>query len=370
MAEQFETVIVGGGQAGLAAAYHLTRRERSCVVLDAGERVGDAWRARWPSLRLYSPARYDGLPGMDFPAPRHSFPSAPEMAAYLEAYAQRLELPVRSGVRVQRLVRDGDVYALTAGDRRFEADNVVVATGAFGPPRKPAFAAGLDPEILQLHSSDYRSPAQLREGPVLVVGAAHSGSDIAYEVAQAGHETILSGRDTGQLPVPIESRRARAMLPVLRFVWTRILTVDTPIGRKARPKTRAHGGPLLRHRRADLAAAGVERVVDRTAGVQDGLPVLEGGRVLDVANVIWCTGFKPDYSWIDVPFELEDGYPRQYRGVVDSAPGLYFLGLKFLHSFASMLVLGAGRDAEHVAKHIVARAHERVGEPAGRLAAA
>jgi putative flavoprotein involved in K+ transport len=371
MVERFETIIVGGGQAGLAAGYHLTRQDRSCVILDASERVGDAWRKRWPSLRLYSPARYDGLPGMDFPAPRHSYPSASEMADYLEAYARRFELPVRSGVRVERLARDGDVYAVTAGDRRFEADNVVVATGTYVAPRVPDFAADLDPGILQLHSSDYRSPAQLREGAVLVVGAAHSGSDIAYEVALAGHETILSGRDTGQLPVPIESRRARTMLPVLRFVWTRVLTVDTPIGRKARPKIRAHGGPLLRHRRPDLAAAGVERVVERTAGVQDGLPVLEGGRVVDVANVIWCTGFKPDWTWIDVPFELEDGhYPRQYRGVVDSAPGLYFLGLKFLHSFASMLILGAGPEAEHVAKHIVARAQARVGAPAGELAAA
>jgi putative flavoprotein involved in K+ transport len=281
------------------------------------------------------------------------------MADYLATYAESLELPVRTGVRVDAVTREGGGYLVTAGDLRFEAANVVVATGAFDVPSIPDFAGELDAAIVQIHSNDYRSPAQLREGRVLVVGAAHSGSDIAFEVATAGHETILSGRDTGQIPAPIESRRARPILSVLRFVWTRVLTMDTPIGRKASRKFRAHGGPLLRIRRAELAMAGVERVHERTVGTQGGLPVLDGGRVMDVANVVWCTGFRPDYSWIDVPLDYEDGYPRQYRGVVDSAPGLYFVGLPFLHSFSSMLVLGAGRDGEWLAEHIAATAGER-----------
>ena len=357
MTERIETVVIGGGQAGLATAYHLTRRGRSCVVLDAGERVGDSWRARWPSLRLYTPARLDALPGLPFPAPKHSFPSGAEMADYLKAYAEQLDLPVRNGVRVDGVGRSGDRYVVTGGDVELEAENVVVATGAFDEPNVPAFADELRPEIVQLHSRDYRSPAQLRQGPVLVVGAAHSGSDIAHEVARAGHSTILCGRDTGQIPVPVDSRRARPILSVLRIVWTRVMTVDTPIGRKASKKHRVHGGPLLRIRRRDLADAGVERVHDRAVGVEDGLPVLEGSRVVDAANVIWCTGFRADYSWLDVPFDrVEDGFPKQYRGVVDGAPGLYFVGLPFLHSFASMLVLGAGRDGERVAAHIVARA--------------
>jgi len=358
MTERFETVIVGGGQAGLATGYHLARRGRSFVILDAGERVGDAWRSRWPSLRLYSPARFDSLPGLEFPAPKHSFPSGQEMGDYLERYAAVHDLPVRTGVRADALGRAGDGYLVTAGEQRFQAANVVVATGAFDAPSVPAFAAELDPRIVQLHSRDYRGPHQLADGPVLVVGAAHSGSDIAHEVAAAGHSTILCGRDTGQIPVPVDSRRARPVLSVLRIVWTRVMTVDTPIGRKASKKHRVHGGPLLRIRRRELAAAGVERVHERTAGVAGGLPLLEGGRVLEVANVVWCTGFRPDYSWIDLPLELdEDGYPRQYRGVVASEPGLYFVGLPFLHSFASMLVLGAGRDGERVAADIAERMH-------------
>jgi putative flavoprotein involved in K+ transport len=358
-AERFETVIVGGAQAGLAAAYHLTRRGRSVVVLDASERVGDSWRKRWPSLRLYSPAGYDGLPGMRFPAPRHSYPTGYEMADYLEAYAQRFELPVRTGVQVDGLSRNADGYMTTAGERRFQADNVIVATGVFQSAFVPHFAAELDPAITQLHSNEYRSPAQLQEGSVLVVGAAHSGGDIAFEVARAGYSTILSGRDTGQIPVPLESRRMRLSWPVMRFIWTRVLTVDTKIGRKKRPQVRAHGGPLLRVKAADLEAEGVERVFARTVGVQNGLPVLDDGRVLEVMNVIWCTGFRPDYSWIDIPILGEDGYPEQTRGAVESSPGLYFVGLPFLHSFSSMLILGAGRDAERVVKLIESEANGR-----------
>ena len=354
--EHFETVVVGGGQAGLAVGYHLTRRGHPCVILDANERIGDSWRKRWPSLRLYSPARLDGLPGMPFPAPPRSFPSGLEMADYLEAYAQKFALPVRSGVAVDGLETNGDGYVVLAGERRFAADNVVVATGVFqhDHPVIPEFAAELDPRIRQLHSADYRSPAQLQDGAVLVVGAAHSGGDIAYEAARAGHRTLLSGRDTGQIPFNIEGRGARFVFPVLRFVWSRIVTVSTPIGRKAKTKIRTHGGPLLRVKRRDLEAAGVERVLERTVGVEDGRPVLADGRVVDVANVIWCTGFRNEYGWIRLPLPMDaDGFPEQERGAVPSSPGLYFVGLPFLHSFASMLVIGAGRDGKRVAKHIL-----------------
>jgi putative flavoprotein involved in K+ transport len=353
-AEQYETVIVGAGQAGLAAGYHLKRRGETFVILHADERVGDPWRKRWPSLRLYTRAKYDGLPGMRFPAGPHTFPGTNAMADYLESYATRFQLPVRSGVHVERVSKDGERYLVTAGERRFEADNVVVATGVMQVPVVPDFAGELDPRITQLHSSAYRSPAQLRTGAALVVGASHSGGDIAIEVARE-HRTILSGRDTGQLPFSVESRRARVGSPLFKLLATRVLTVDTPIGRKVGPSIRSHGAPLLRVRSADLAAAGVERVFARTVGVHDGLPVLDDGRVLEVENVIWCTGFRPDYSWIDLPLEYEDGYPRQYRGAVASHPGLYFLGMLFLHSFSSMLVLGAGRDAKRVAEHIVSR---------------
>ena len=352
--ERYETIVVGGGQAGLAVGYHLKRQEEhSFVILDGSERVGDSWRMRWDSLRLYSPASRDGLPAMPFPAQGSSYPTKDEMGDYLEAYARRFELPVRSGIGVDSLTKENGRYVAVGDGRRFEADNVVVATGVFRKPYTPEFASELDASIVQLHSSDYRNLRQLQEGPVLVVGASHSGSDIAFEAA-ASHDVILSGTDTGQLPVPIESRRGRMGFRLLVLAGTHLLNVDTPFGRKMRPHVRHGGGPLLRYRKKDLRAAGVERVVARAVGVERGLPVLEDGRVVDVRNVVWCTGFRPDFSWIDVPFEVaDDGYPVQYRGTAASAPGLYFVGLPFLHSFASMLVAGAGRDAERVARHIV-----------------
>jgi putative flavoprotein involved in K+ transport len=349
---RYETVVIGGGQAGLSVGYHLKRERRSFVILDRNDRVGDTWRARWDSLRLYSPAFRDGLPGMPFPAPPASYPTACEMGDYLEAYAAEFELPVRSGVAVDELGKDGGRYVVRAGDTTFESENVVLATGVFQKPHVPQLAEELDPSITQLHSGDYRNPSQLQPGAVLVVGASHSGSDIAFEAA-AKHDVILSGRDTGQIPVPIESRRGRLFFRALFFAGSRVLTADTPIGRKVRPELRHGGGPLLRYRRKDLRRAGVERVLERTVGVDGGKPVLEDGRVLDVRNVVWCTGFRPDYSWIRLPFAIgADGYPEQYRGVIGSSPGLYVVGLPFLHSFTSMLIGGAGKDAERVVRHI------------------
>ncbi len=354
--ERVETVVIGAGQAGLSTAYHLTKMNRSVVVLDAVERVGDNWRSHWDSLRLYSMAKVCSLPGMRFPVPGNTFPTKDQMADYLEAYADRFKLPVRTGQRVQRVSRIGETYLVTTDSKPYVCDNVVVATGTFGrTPNVPPFAEELDPAIVQLHSSTYKNPGQLSRRPTLVVGASHSGADVAYELASAGFETILSGPIRGEIPVDIEHPAARFVFPILHFAFDHVLTLRTPIGRKMRPQLRAHGGPLARVKRADLERAGVEIVADKTVGVRDGRPVLADGRVLDVANVVWCTGFRQDFSWIDAPVIGEDGWPIESRGVVPNAPGLYFTGLAFQYAFASMLVGGAGRDAEYVARHIAKR---------------
>jgi len=348
--EKFDTIVIGGGQAGLAIGYYLKKDGRSFVILDANEQIGGSWRTRtWNSLRLFTPARFDGLPGWPFPAPGWSYPTARETADYLEAYAARFDLPIRTETPVSRLARDGDRYAVKCGERRLEADCVVVATGFYGKPSVPDFASELDPRIVQMHSSDYRDPSQLRPGGVLLVGAGNSGADIGMEVS-ATHRTWLSGRDKGEVPIRIESRKARFVVPILWFIASRVLTVKTPIGRKVRPHVLEDGAPLIRVKSKDLLAAGVERVA-KTVGARDGLPVLEDGRVIDVANVIWCTGFRQDFSWIDVPVFGEDSEPMHERGVA-SEPGLYFLGLDFLYAFTSENVGGVGRDARHIAKHI------------------
>jgi putative flavoprotein involved in K+ transport len=357
-AERFETVIVGGGQSGLAVGYHLARLGRPFTILDAGERIGDAWRGRWDSLRLFTPARYAALPGMRFPAPAWSYPSRDEVADYLEAYAARFGLPVQHGVRVDQLSEDGGRFVLAAGGRRFEADHVVVASGAYQRPRIPAFAVELDPGIVQLDCTGYRNPSQLRDGGVLVVGAGNSGAEIAFEVAR-GHQTWLSGPDTGHLPVRTGSAWDRLLTPPFWFVASHVLTVATPVGRMVRPKALAGRAPLERVRPKELAAAGVRRV-PRTVGVRDGAPVLEDGRVMEVADLLWCTGFRPDFGWIDLPVLGQDGLPLHHRGVVGSRPGLYFVGLFFLSGFTSSLLGGVGRDAGHVAAQIAAR------RPSGR----
>ncbi|MEV6211517.1 NAD(P)-binding domain-containing protein [Kitasatospora sp. NPDC051914] len=354
-AERHETVIIGAGQAGLSVGHHLAKRGREFVILDGSDRIGDNWRSHWDSLRLYSPARYDGLPGMRFPAPGWSFPGKDQVADYLEAYAQRFTLPVRTGTKVRGLSGENGGYAVDTDHGRLLAENVVVATGTFGRGALvPAFAAQLDPRILQLHSSEYRNEAQLHDGPVLVVGASHSGADVAYEVALR-HRTVLCGRETGQIPVRLEARSTRLVIPLLWQLANHVLTTGNPLGRKMRPEVRVHGGPLLRVRAEDLERAGVERVPDRMTEVRDGMPVLGDGRVLEVANVVWCTGFRQDFGWIDLPVIGEDGWPAEHRGVADGFPGLYFSGLSFQRAFSSMLVGGAGRDAEIVAKHIAAR---------------
>ena len=367
-AERYETVIIGGGQTGLATGYHLARLGRSFVVLEADRRVGDVWRRRWDSLHLFTPARHDGLPGWGFPAKGWSFPSRDDMADYLEAYAARFDLPVRTGMPVDGVTGDGHGgYVVTANGHRFEADNVVVATGPYQVPTIPAFASRLDPGIVQLHSSEYRGPSPLRDGGVLVVGAGNSGAEIAIESA-GQHQVWLSGREVGAIPFRMGGLASRLLLErlVLRGVFHRLLTVRTPMGRKMRARMGSRGTPLIRIRPEDIPAAGVERVA-RVTGVKDGLPVLEDGRVLEVANVVWSTGFHHDFSWIDVP-GLGDGEPSHRRGVVDGQPGLYLVGLHFLYAMSSAMIQGAGRDAEFIARHIAARvpsARPAAAEPVG-----
>jgi putative flavoprotein involved in K+ transport len=362
--ERFETVVIGGGQAGLAVGYQLTKLGRPFVILEANQRIGDSWRKRWDSLRLFTPARYNGLDGFPFPADAWSFPTKDEMADYLEAYAARFDLPVRTGVRVKRLFRDGDRFVVETQAGLFEAENVVVAMADFQRPRVPEFARELDRDIVQIHSYDYQNPSQLRDGGAFIVGAGNSGAEISLEVSRT-HRTWLSGRDTGHMPFRIEGAASRLLLAplVLRFVFHRVLTVNTPIGRKARPKILSRGAPAIRVKPGDLASAGVERV-PRMIGVRDGLPLLEDDRALDVANVIWCTGYHPGFSWVDLPVFGTEG-PIHERGIVQSEPGLYFLGLEFLYAMSSVMVHGVGRDAEYIASHIASR----VGTPLRGLSA-
>jgi putative flavoprotein involved in K+ transport len=347
----FDTVVVGGSQAGLAVGHYLADQRRDFVILDAGHRVGDTWRRRWDSLRLFTPARYDGLPGMPFPAPGGYYPTKDEMADYLEAYACRFDVPVGTGVRVESLGKKEDRYLLVSNAGRFEAENVVVASGSLRTPKSPAFAANLDRSIAQLHSSTYRNPAQIPAGDVLVVGAGNSGAEISVELVAAGRRVWLSGRDVGRIPF-FGSRLSW-------WIFGNVLTSESRFGRKLKEGGGGGGGtPLIRLRPKDVLRAGVVRV-PKVEGTADGRPRLEDGRVLDVNAVVWATGFGPDFAWIRLPVFGEDGHPVHHRGVVEKEPGLYFVGLPFQHTLTSALIGGVGADARYVAEHLRSRDRSR-----------
>ncbi len=367
--QQLGSVVIGGSQAGLAVGYYLKQRGLPFVILDENDRVGAAWRKRWDSLRLFTPGRYNGLPGMPFPGSPGAYPTKDETADYLEAYARAFELPVRTGVKVDRLAKTGDRFEVTCGQQALSAENVVVATGAFNNPRVPSFARELDQSIVQLHSKEYRNPSQIQKGAVLVVGAGNSGAEIAMELAPH-HQTWLSGPDTGQEPARAGTRLDHLLTPMMWFVATR-LTVKTALGRKLRDHflDPPRGIPLGRVRRKDFAPAGIERV-PRMTGVKNGNPILENGRVLEVSNVIWCTGYAPNYNWIDLSLPSHNGLPVHDRGIVDACPGLYFIGLLFLYSLSSALVGGVGRDAEHIVDHIVSTRLSKKDDAAARATTA
>lgn len=360
--QHIDTLIIGAGQAGLSTAYHLGRLGQECLVVDGDARVGDTWRRRYDSLTLFTPAMADGLDGLPFPADPWHFPTKDEMADFLELYALTHDLPVRLRTRVQRVSRDADGFVADLDGKALCCDNVVVATGTFGhTPNVPALADDLAPGIVQVHSSAYAGPAQLPDGPTLVVGASHSGLDISHELG-ASRATVLVGPSRGNIPLEWDSARIRLAFPFIEFAFHHVLTRRTPMGRRTMAKMRHHGAPQLRVKRHHLAERGVEWVQEHLTGVSaDGLPQLDDGRTFEVDSVVWATGFRQVYDWLDLPLDVVDGWPVEYRGVVEEIPGLFFCGLAFQYAFSSTELSGVGRDAAHVAARIADRSRARVG---------
>jgi putative flavoprotein involved in K+ transport len=241
--------------------------------------------------------------------------------------------------------RSGSGFSVETSHGVLQCDRVVIATGGYSRPVVPPFATEVSPEIRQLHSSAYKNPSQLK-GTVLVVGAGNSGAEIALEAVRSGHQAWLSGRHPGQVPFRIETRKAKLLVPIVMFAFRRVLNLDTPLGRKVHREAIEHGTPLVRTKQSDLEAAGVQRV-GRLAGVRDGLPITEDDQVLEPQTVVWCTGYRPDYSWIDLPVADDAGHPITERGVSPEI-GLYFIGVVFQYAAASSTIQGLDQDARYL----------------------
>lgn len=347
--ESFDTIVIGGGQAGLAAGYYLRQLEKDFIILDENARTGESWRKRWDSLHLFTPSQNDYLPGMKFPKPDFYFPTKDEAADFLEGYSKHFNLPVRYRVCVDGLQRLGGGYRLSAGENFFHTRKVIVATGSFHIPNLPSIARNLDHGVLQIHSVDYHNPGDVPAQNVVVVGAGNSGAEIALELAQTGRKVWLSGRDVGTIPAD----KLGKILGGRPYWWflRRVMTIKTPLGRRMKANVLTHGNPLIRTRREEVAEAGVE-FAPRLTGALDGRPQLEDGRMLPVDGIVWATGFRPDYQWINLPIFDESGRPRHERGVVPDAPGLFFLGLHFQTGLTSSLLGGVGEDAKYIVSQI------------------
>ena len=337
-------------QAGLSAGYHLARRGKPFVILDSADRIGGSWLNRWDSLKLFTPSIRDSLPGLAIGGD-YRFPTKDELLDYLERYVATFELPVRLGVKVDGLFREGARFRVTAGAQAFDADHVILATGVHREPRTPDFADEVSDKVVQLHSADYRNPGQLAPGPVLLVGAGNTGAEIAMDLAPT-HHVLLAGRKVGEIPFDTRSWQGRMLFPVMWWVWEHILTERTKPGRKVQAQMlQGQGDPWIRQKEEDIVQAGVERT-SRITAIVDGRPQNEEGEVLDVANVIWCTGFEDGFAWIDLPGLHSSGRLASKRGAVEGQPGLYVLGQHFEYMFNSHTVGGVGKDAAYVVSQL------------------
>lgn len=344
--DQWDVVVIGGGQAGLATGYYLKKMNKRFVILDEGSRIGDSWRKRWDSLMLFTPARHDGLPGLAFPGERGHFPGKDEMADYLEQYAKTFSLQVMPDSRVNRLISLNDHFEVETSVNKLIAKNVVVTTGTNPHPKIPSLSSDLNNDIFQIHSSAYVNPDSIPSGDVLVVGAATSGMEIALELSKT-HTTFISGNP----PFHIPDNLLKYGGELYWWIINNLITENTPIGRKVKYKISHGGSPLIRISADALKAAGI-RNLPRVAGTSEGYPVLEDRSIVKVRSVIWATGYRPDYSWIEMNITNELGWPVTRRGVSTMQKGLYFVGMPFQFGLTSGLVGGIGRDAAYVSRYI------------------
>jgi putative flavoprotein involved in K+ transport len=352
--ERREVVVIGGGQAGLAVGYFLARQGRRFVILEAASEPAAAWRSRWDSLRLFTPVRYDSLPGLAFPGDPDSYPARDDVVAYLTEYARRLELPVEfsSRVRSVRASQDGG-FVVEVGDRRYEAEQVVVATGAFQVPFTPAMAADLGGDVVRMHSSRYRSPSDLPAGTVLVVGGGNTGYQIAAELVRSHDVHLAIGRRQTPLPQRI---LGRDLFRYLEATGLMRKTVDSRLAKRLKDRETLIGSSPRAARRQGI------RMRPRVSGADGATVTFADGSGLAVNAVVWATGYRLDHSLVQLPVFDDRGRLSHQRGVTD-VPGLYVLGLQWQHTRGSALLGWVKDDAQYIAQRIADAARPTADAP-------
>lgn len=347
--EHYDVAVIGAGQAGLAIGHFLGKQGSRFMILEAADSIGSAWRSRWDSLVLFTPRRYDALPGLAFPGDPDGYPTRDEVIAYLELYAAHFQLPITLSSPVGSLTREGDAFVLEAGGKRILADQVVVATGPFQEPNVPALADGLSDEVFQTHSTGYSRPADVPEGRVLVVGGGNTGFQIAKELAATREVHLAIG--SRQKPLP-QRLLGRDLFWWLTKVGLLSKTVESRLGRRLQSRDTLIGSSPRQVKRHGV------QVRPRAVGADGDTIAFADGSVLAVDAVIWATGYRPDHAWIELPVTDDNGRLRHRRGVTE-VPGLYFLGLSWQHTRGSALLGFVAADAAFIAEQLGGR-----GEPA------
>jgi putative flavoprotein involved in K+ transport len=354
MTQQVEVAIIGAGQAGLAAGYYLSQQNRNFVILEKAEQVGQAWRDRWDSLKLITPNPYNDLPGLSFPSQSIDFPTRNDVISYLENYAHKYQFPIEYSQSVNVLKSIDNGFRIEANTRTIEAQHVIVATGAFHKPFIPRFSSDLPDNINQIHSSQYRNPKQLAEGAVLIVGSGNSGVQIAKEIS-IHHKVYLSVGNSPTLPRQIWGRDLYWWLNTLKV--TRI-NVSSRLGKRFSKRPDSVVGINLQK----LARENNIILLGHTQSASENHLLFSGGETIpisEIKTIIWASGFRSDYSWIEIPVFNSNYQPFHRRGVTP-IKGLYFLGLRWQYRITSSLIGGIGEDAAYIANKIAASSIENI----------
>jgi putative flavoprotein involved in K+ transport len=341
----YDVLVLGAGQAGLSMGYFLKRTKLNFLILDKGSEIGESWRNRYDSLTLFTPRTYSSLPGLSLKGEEKQYPTKDEMSDYLSMYAKAFSLPIQLDTSVSKLDKVEDHFRLYTNNGEFQSKNVIVATGPFQEPYIPESSQHLSENILQLHSSQYKKPSQLQDGTTLVVGGGNSGAQIAVEISHVRKVYLSVGQPLRYLPQDIGSKSIFWWFDKLGVLKA---NVNSKVGQFIKNKSDPIFGFELK---AQLKSEDIILKPRVTPADRNGVSFKDAAS-LEVSNIIWSTGFKSSYSWINIPSIInEKGMPIHNRGIT-SIEGICFLGLPWQYRRGSALLQGVGYDAEYLIKKL------------------